>query len=144
MITTKRIEELLEELELKIGSNPYRTTPIETLSTVSTVLRNLHKESTEEDRKSAAQAMKKFHRNIDMTFGEVIEALQSGHTVTRKAWNKDGEDITYLSMITIRVGDKTADTICASYSVNIMHDIIHANWSASTEDILADDWYIVK
>lgn len=79
-----------------------------------------------------------------MTFGEVIEALQSGHTVTRKAWNKDGEDITYLSMITIRVGDKTADTICASYSVNIMHDIIHANWSASTEDILADDWYIVK
>lgn len=143
MITTKRIEELIEDYEDKIGSCTYRPTQVETLATVSTVLRNLYKESAENDRNDAAQKMKKFHRN-NMTFGEVIEALRSGHTVTRKAWNKDGEDTTYISMITIKVGNKITDTICASYSLNILHDIIHPNWLASTEDILADDWCIVK
>ena len=144
MITTKRIEDLIEDYKDKIGSCPYRTTPVETLVTVSTVLRNLYKESAENDRNDAIQKMKKFHRNNNMAFGEVIEALRSGHTVTRKAWNKDGEDTTYISMITIKVGDKITDTICASRSLIILHDIILPNWLASTDDILANDWYIVK
>lgn len=82
--------------------------------------------------------------SINMTFGEAIEALRSGHTVTRKAWNKDGEDTTYISMIAIKIGDKITDTICASRSLIILHDIINPNWLASTDDILANDWYIVK
>lgn len=73
-----------------------------------------------------------------MRFGEAIETVKYGNKVSRSSWDK-GSFICLLE--SEDYSERTDDTPClASYSKGILS----LGYVASQEDLLADDWYIVK
>lgn len=146
MITTRRIEEKLRKCAIESAGIPSNIMPPQSVTYMLKILRDLCDESKEDDQKRGNQLMKDFHKEDHMTFIEAIKALQSNNTikVSRKKWDRDNRNSIYLYMKKIQDGDTLTDTICESTPQTRIDNVTLINWSAKTEDILADDWYIVK
>ena len=73
--------------------------------------------------------------NSTMTFGEAVEALKVGETVTRTGWNGKGM---YLAL---QVPDEHSKmSLPYIYMRTAQGDLVP--WLASQTDILSDDWQI--
>ncbi|RUP22337.1 MAG: DUF2829 domain-containing protein [Methylobacterium sp.] len=70
-----------------------------------------------------------------MTFGEAVEALKAGETVTRTGWNGRGM---YLALQV--PDDHSKMTLPYIYMRTAQGDLVP--WLASQTDILSDDWQI--
>ncbi|WP_287080549.1 DUF2829 domain-containing protein [Methylobacterium sp.] len=73
--------------------------------------------------------------NNQMTFGEAVEALKAGETVTRTGWNGRGM---YLALQV--PDDHSKMTLPYIYMRTAQGDLVP--WLASQTDILSDDWQI--
>lgn len=73
--------------------------------------------------------------NSQMTFGEAVEALKAGETVTRTGWNGRGM---YLALQV--PDDHSKMTLPYIYMRTAQGDLVP--WLASQTDILSDDWQI--
>ena len=96
-----------------------------------------------------------------MTFGDAIEALKQGKKVTRKGWSNKGMFLWLKHGTEIpsewckdpmlkQLADKNGGmiiglpTICIYTLDSNGRSAVLTGWSASTTDMLSDDWEIVK
>jgi len=71
-----------------------------------------------------------------MTFGDALEALKQGWTLTRAGWNGKGQ---YLGLQRPDMGSQ--NTLPYIYIVTVSGDRVP--WLASQTDMLAEDWALV-
>lgn len=85
-----------------------------------------------------------------MNFSRALEYLKNGETLSRYAWNKTDKFIFLTSSVKFKVDHSamveryasgTEITYAAHLDLNVGNDSVE-QWSSSTRDLLADDWYI--
>ncbi len=72
-----------------------------------------------------------------MTFGDVIEALKSGHRVSREGWNGKG------MWLALQVPDEHSKMRLPYIYMSTAHGEL-VPWMASQSDMLSSDWSILK
>lgn len=70
-----------------------------------------------------------------MNFGEALEQLKLGHTVSRRGWNGKGQFIMLQ-----RPNELSKMTLPYIYIVTVSGDLVP--WLASQTDLLAEDWEV--
>lgn len=99
-------------------------------------------------------------KEVNLTFGEALQALKSGMKVTRRGWNGKGmflwlkpsaivksewcKDMVLKSIADANGGEIAAlGTICMYTHDSTGRKAILTGWLASQSDMLSDDWEIL-
>ncbi|MDC7250471.1 MAG: DUF2829 domain-containing protein [Sphaerochaetaceae bacterium] len=112
---------------------------------------------------SPKQVFERTYKQLDsMTFGLAIEAMKNGHRVARRGWNGKNMFIVYMSPLYLppyntadtfrKVNDRTSkwigeDTPLDSqgyFAMFTANQKWQPGWLASQNDMLADDWEVLK
>lgn len=85
----------------------------------------------------------------DMNFGLALDALRTGHKVSRRNWNGKGQYIELalrISYIDHKGNEINAnhDTMGNKAIAFVGNQGVQLGWLASQADMLSDDWYIVE
>ena len=79
------------------------------------------------------------------TFGEALQALKLGKCVARKAWIHDinKAERTAIPWITLQNPAEPASILTRPFFYKTTTDAVRV-WEPKTEDVLADDWILIR
>ena len=85
-----------------------------------------------------------------MNFGEALEKVKAGHTISRAGWNGKGQYVYLISARDLQVGFmygygeyEGEPVFTDTLAIKTTHNQIQVGWLASQSDMLADDWRVV-
>jgi hypothetical protein len=80
----------------------------------------------------------------NLTFGDAVELMKSGEVMTRTGWNGRRKNKKPMSVELITPDPVRSDWINKPFFVMIHADESVGVWTPVTNDVLANDWTIVK